>query len=118
MAYILDGTTIKAPQEIQETNSTQMAQHRTLNGTISRDYYGNNKRMWVLKYRNIKKTDYDTLKTIYDSYLLLGAAKTWSVTETNYTISSTSVHVDLLERGFTVRGTSYISDVDLILTER
>lgn len=117
MAYLLDGNSIKSPQELIEENSTQTVQHRTLDGSVSRDQFGDNKRRWVLMYRNTQKADYDTIKTIYDSYLSTGTVVTWQSTETNYTIASTNVHVDLLERGFSVGGSSYLSDFDLILTE-
>lgn len=117
MSYLLDATEIRAPHSFDEVNNTQHAQNRTLDGSISRDYFGDNKRVWVLDYKNTKKTDYDEIKTIYDSYLSTGTAKAWEVTETNYTISSTTVHVDLKERGFSVRGSSYISDFTLTLTE-
>lgn len=117
MSYLLSATTIRAPQELTETNSTQYAQQRTLSGTVGRDYFGSNKRVWVLSYQNTKKADYDTIKTIYDSYLSTATAIAWQVTETNYTIAATTVHIDLQERGFSVRGTDYISDFDLILTE-
>ena len=117
MAYLLDSTTIRAPQIIKETNSTQTAQHRTLDGSIRRDNFGSNKRIWTLSYENAKPSDYNTINTIYQSYLNTGTTKTWESTETNYTISQTRVHVDLLVRGFSVRGDSYISDFDLTLTE-
>lgn len=117
MAFVLSGTTIRAPYEVKETNSTQVAQNRTLSGAVSRDYFGSNKRVWELVYKNVKITDYATIKTIYDSYLSTGSTKTWAVTETNYTVASTNVHVDLQERDFNVRGSSYISDFTLILTE-
>lgn len=117
MAYTLDSVSIRSPHQISETNSTQVAQQRTLDGSIKRDYFGANKKVWVLTYTNTKKTDYDVINTIYQSYLSTGTAKTWVVTETNYPISSTSVHVDLLQRGFSIRGEDYISDFDLILTE-
>lgn len=117
MSYILDGSNIKNPQELQVNNSTQVAQNRVLSGAVTRDYFGSNKRRWVLSYRNTKKADYDTIKTIYDSYLSTATAKSWEVTETNYTVSATTVHVDLLERDFNVGGEDYISDFDLILTE-
>jgi hypothetical protein len=117
MAFLLDAQSIRNPQSIEETNSTQYAQQKTLNGDVGRDYFGDNKRVWSLAYRNVKKTEYDTIKAIYDSYLTNGTAKTWEITETNYTVSSTSVHIDLRVRNFTVRGSSYISDFDLILTE-
>lgn len=117
MSYLLASTTIRAPQEFEEQNSTQFAQHRTLDGSIRRDFFGDNKRVWRLAYRNTKKVDYDTINGIYQSYLSTNSAQTWSVTETNYAVSATTVHVDLQERGFSVRGTDYISDFDLILTE-
>lgn len=117
MSYLLDSTQIKAPQSIKESNSTQLAQNRTLDGSFHRDYFGDNKRSWQLQYINTKKADYDTIKTKYDAYLNDNTAKAWEVTETNYTIAATTVHIDLIERGFSVRGTSYISDFTLVLTE-
>lgn len=117
MAYLLSAATIKAPNELQETNSTQMAQQRTLSGAVNRDYFGSNKRRWLLSYRNIKPTDYDTINTIYEAYLSTAVAVTWEVTETNYTVAATSVHVDLQVRSFTVRGDTYLSNFDVILTE-
>jgi len=117
VSYLLAGSTIKAPDSIKESNSTQVAQNRTLDGTVSRDYFGDNKRVWVLDYKNTNKTQYDIIKTIYNTYLSSATAQTWEVTETNYTISSTNVHIDLQERGFGVKGTDYISDFTLVLTE-
>lgn len=117
MSYLLDGSTIRAPYEIQESNSTQFAQQRTLKGVVGRDYFGLNKRIWTMNYRNTKKADFDIIYAIYASYLLTATGKSFQSTETNYTIASTTVHVDLLQRGFTVRGSDYLSDFDLILTE-
>lgn len=117
MAYLLDSTQIRAPHEFTEENSTQMAVQRTLNGNINRDYFGSNKRIWTLNYQNAQKSQYDAIKAIYDSYLATGATKTWAITETNYTVSSTRVHVDLLQRGFSIRGSDYLSDFTLTLTE-
>lgn len=117
MSYVLNGTTIRSPNEMQENNSTQVAQQRTLSGAVNRDYFGSNKRIWTLAYRTAKKADYDTINTIYQAYLSTGTAVSWQVTETNYTVSSTTVHVDLVERGFSILGESYLSDFDLILTE-
>lgn len=115
--YILNAVEIRRPTSINEANSTQMATNRTLDGTITRQHFGSNKRVWKLAYRNVKKTEYDTIKTIYDAYLSTDSLKTWEITETNYDVNSTLVHVDLLERGFSVKGTDYISDFDLTLTE-
>lgn len=100
-----------------EDNSTQYAQQRTLSGSITRDHFGSNKRTWKLEYRNIQKTDFDTINAIYQTYLSTTSAVSWEVTETNYTISATTVHINLDSRGFTVGGEDYISDFTLVLTE-
>ncbi len=115
--YILDGQTIRRPNQISEGNNTQVAQNRTVDGSVTRDFFGNNKRVWVYDCTNVQKADYDVIKAIYDSYLSTGSTKTWEVTETNYTISQVNVHVDLLERGFTIKGVDYLSDFTLTLTE-
>lgn len=117
MGYILDAVSIKRPQQMQEANNTQTAQNRTLSGAVSRDQFGSNKRVWTLKYSNISKTDFDTINAIYQSYLTNGTAKSWSVTETNYAVSATTVHVSLDEREFNVGGDGYLSEFTLILTE-
>lgn len=117
MAYILDSVSLRRPASIKEANTTQYAQQRTLSGAVGRDYFGNNKRVWVLAYDNVNPTDFSAINTIYQSYLTNGTAKTWQVTESNYPVSSTTVHVDLIERNFGVKGTDYLSDFDLVLTE-
>lgn len=117
MSYILASTTIKSPNDINEKNDTQFSQARMLNGTIARDYFGVNKRVWTMNYKNALKSDYDTVKTIYDNYLSTSTAVSFLSDEANYTITSTNVHVDLQTRGFSVLGTDYLSDYTLILTE-
>lgn len=102
---------------MDEENSTQVAQVRALNGRVSRDYFGSNKRVWTLEYETVIKADYDIINTIYQAYLSTGTPQTFQVTETNYPVASTTVHIDLLKRGFRVRGGNYLSEFTLILTE-
>lgn len=116
--YALNGSTIKAPNSIAETvDNVQYAQQRTLQGTIGRDYFGDNKRIWKLSYQNIPKASYDTIKSVYDSYVSTGTAVSFESTETNYTIASTNVHINIDTRGFSVGGEDYISSFSVILTE-
>lgn len=117
MSYILDSSEVRRPTTIREENSTQLAQHRTLDGSIRRDYFGDNKREWILEYENTNPADYTIIRNIYDSYLSTGTAKTWEITEPSYLVSSTTVHIDLKIRDFQVKGVSYISSFTLILTE-
>lgn len=117
MAYTLAGSSIRPPTSFDEANSTQLAQQRTLSGAVNRDFFGSNKRIWTLNYENVQITEFNTIKTIYTNYLSTGSAVTWVVDETNYTVSSTTVHVDLLQRQFKVRGSDYLSNFTLTLTE-
>ena len=117
MPFVLSGTNLKGPGQISESNSTLVAQQRVLSGAIRRDYFGSNKRIWELTYENVNPTDYTTIYNIYSTYLSTGTTVTWAITEANYTIASINVHVDIQNRSFKVRGSSYISDFTLILTE-
>jgi hypothetical protein len=117
MSYLLASTSIRSPNTMTEENSTQVTQIRTLSGAINRDYFGSNKRVWKLEYKNLQKADYDTINAIYRSYLATGTPVAWQITETNYAVSATTVHVDFLARGFSARGSGYLSDITLILTE-
>ena len=117
MSYTLNAIDIRRPASFSESNSTQSAQNRTLDGSISRDYFGDNKRVWKLSYKHVNSADYLVIKSIYQGYLSNPEGVTWQVSETNYTIAETHVHVDLVDRGFSVKGTSYLSDFELILTE-
>lgn len=117
MAYLLSATTLRRPNAMTEDNSTQVTEVRTLSGAVNRDYFGSRKRRWQLDYQNLEKADYDTINTIYLAYIASGSPVAFQCTETNYAVASTNVHVDLLSRGFTVRGSNYLSDFTLILTE-
>lgn len=117
MGYVLSSTDIIAPNSMEVENNTQHAQQRTLSGAIGRDYFGDNKRVWTLEFSNKNKTDFDTINNIYQTYLSSGTAVTWEVTETNYTIAETTVHMNLDVRSFNVGGEDYISDFALVLTE-
>ena len=116
MSYILDSITIARPLNLEEGNNTQFAQVRTLSGAVNRDYFGSNKRTFVLDYANKTPADYAIIRAIYDSYLSTGTAKVFEITEGSYTVTAT-VHIDLARRKFSVGGSSYISDASLILTE-
>ncbi len=117
MSYILNNITIRPPTSFHEANKTQSAQQQALNGAIGRDYFGSNKRQWSLGYKNVNPTDYIAIYNIYITYQGSAIAVPWQVSEGNYTITPTTVHVDLLDRGFSVPGSNYISDFTLILTE-
>ncbi len=117
MAYTLEGTSIRAPTDMGEDNSTLYAAQRPLAGNNARDYFGSNKRVWTLNYRNLNITDFGVINTIYQNYLTSKAAVAWAISETNYTVNATTVHVDLASRQFSIPGSDYLSDATLTLTE-
>jgi hypothetical protein len=117
MPYLLNGVTIKRPATMEESRSKQFAQHRMLEGSVCRDYFGSLKRSWTLKYNKVDPTDYNLILAQYNNYLDTCTTQSWEVTETNYPVSLTYVHVDFNKRGFKIPGSTYISGVELVLTE-
>lgn len=116
IAYILNGTTIQPPHAFSEENGTLLAENQVLEGDVNRDFYGLNKRRWILVYRNLNKLDYDLIKAVYDTYLSGKQTVTWEVTGDNYTVGATDVHIDLPKRDI-MGGTHYLSTFELTLTE-
>lgn len=117
MAYVLSSTTIRRPVNINESDSTLVTEHKALDASVSRDYFGSNKRMWTLDYQNVNVDDYESINTIYQDYVSNSIPKSWQSTEPNNIIDITTVHVDLIQRDFTIHGYTMLSDFSLILTE-
>lgn len=121
MSFLLNSTTIRKPNSMNESNSTQVAQNRTLGGNVNRDFFGSNKRVMTLNYENVNYSDWSTINTIYQAYLTDKTAKNFQITDTNYNGAFTTAracHIDLLTRDFKVPGTSFLTDFVLILTEQ
>lgn len=114
--YSLASTEIRRPTSMKESNSTQMAVNRTLDGSVNRDFFGSNKRVWTITFNNLNTDDYNTINTIYQNYLSTKMPVAFSVTEDNYSLDAT-VHVDFQERDFSIPGSDYLSDNTLVLTE-
>lgn len=120
MAFVLAGSDIRRPTSLEETKTERFAQVQTLDGRIHRDYYNSlvgTKRVWVLSYENASASEYSAISTIYETYKNTDTVQTWEITETNYTVAETNVHIDLVKRSFDVPGSDYISSFQLILTE-
>jgi hypothetical protein len=121
VSWLLGGTSIRKANGINEGNSTQVAQNRTLGGNVNRDYFGNNKNIFTLSYQDVNYTDWATINTIYQAFLTDKTARGFQITDTNYNgaaSTSRNCHVDLLTRDFKKAGNSFLSDFTLILTEQ
>lgn len=117
ITFILGGNSIRRPHEMEDSHSTQYAENRVLDGDINRDFFGDDKRVWQLVYRNATPDEYQQIKAAYANYLATNDPATWEVTGVYYTVDETLVHIDLIDRGFTASGTHYLSNFMLVLTE-
>ena len=120
MGFILAGTEIRRPTQLNERKIERFSQVQTLDGRIHRDYYNSlvgTKRIWTLSFQNASASEYAAILAIYETYKNTDTVQTWEITETNYTVDQTNVHIDLIERQFSTPGSDYISSFQLILTE-
>ena len=115
MSYQLAGTTIKRPTSMNWTRTSQFAQNRTLDGSVTRDYFGDDKNVWELTYENISNADYLSILALYDDYIANGV-RYFETPGENITIGA-YVHVSVNQRSFTVGGTDYLAGFTLVLTE-
>lgn len=121
MSWLLNSTSIRKPNSMNESNSTQVAQNRTLGGNINRDYFGNNKNVFTLVYNNVNATDWAVINTIYQAFLLDGTARSFQITDINYNGAATTsrnCHLDLLTRDYNIPGSTFLTDFVLVLTEQ
>ena len=94
----------------------QYSEIQALTGTVSRDYFGNEKKVYILEYKDCSAEDYTTIETQYNAYLTSNSVVAFVCTDTNNTISA-DVHVDLKPQKYRQGGESYPSDFELILKE-
>lgn len=112
MAYVLDGTTLKAPTDFSRETIETSASNNSIEGRTTKDIM-NRKYRYVLVYNWLSASERNDIITIYDKE----ACVTFEVTETNLTISETEVHVDIPRRNYH-KGADYRENFTLILTEK
>jgi len=115
MAYTLNSVTIKSPNRIVESNQDVSQVSLSLGNTRYKDITGENKRTWVLSYNYLSADEFTNIFNIYEEHLSDGEAKTLVIDETNFAVNTT-VHISVGNRQFN-KGGSYLSSIDLILTE-
>lgn len=112
MAYLLDSTTIKSPNSFKREQIEIGVEHTSIDGE-TRKSITKRKERFILTYENLTQSDASTIISIWNQEETVD----FESTETNNTISATSVHVDIKNRDYRHRGTSYLESFDLILTE-
>jgi hypothetical protein len=116
--FTLGGTAIRSPNSMRETTQKQYAQQRPLSGSVNRKYYGSTKRVWELQYNNLNKTDYNTIRALYNSYLSTGTPQAFLLTSSGFTdFLSTNVHLSMPDTGFPKTATYYLTNFTLTLKE-
>lgn len=115
MSYKLDGTTIKTPTEINENYEPISNTSISLNNYRYKDIVGTAKKSWTLYYRMLSTTDFDVLKTIYDSHITDADIIPFVSDETNLTIN-TNVYMSFGEKKY-IKGGDYYSEISIILVE-
>jgi len=84
----------------------------TLKGRTKKDIVAR-KEQFVIKYVMLTQTEVNAIMGEYN----LEATRNFSISETNLTIASTPVHIDIAERAYNTAGDSYREDLTLVLTE-
>jgi len=107
----LNSQTIPSPQDMQMETIETSVELDTITGKTRRQVF-NRKKRYTLIYNQISQNDVNTLFNILD----LDTAVDFEYSDTNYSISTTSVHVFIPNENF-LRGASYIERLNLILLE-
>ena len=114
MSYTLGTTTLPRPRPGKfKTKSIETSGSVTaLNGTLKKDIV-NRKFQYVFEYEGLTIAEVASILTEHD----LQAVRNFVVDETNLTIASTSVHIEVTDREAHAGGLEYLEDLVLTLTE-
>lgn len=112
MAYILGGVTLLNPKVFQREFLELSKTNTTFKGESLRRVE-NRKERFVLTYQHLTEAQADTILAEYN----LNEVRTFEVTEDNLTIGPTDVLVEVSGREYILGGKTYLSNLDLVLTE-
>jgi len=110
--YVLGSLTLPRPNSFERRYIEKSSTVVTLNNTTKRDITGR-KEQFILGFRMLSQTEINAIIAEYE----MNTSRNFSVSETNLTISSTPVHIEIDRRQYATAGPSYREDVTLILTE-
>lgn len=84
----------------------------TLNGRTKKDITAR-KEQYIIYYEKLTQAEVADIITEYN----LRTTRNFAVSETNLTIASTPVHIEITDREYRTAGDSYREDLKLVLTE-
>lgn len=112
MSYTLGDTTLPTPVNFSRKYIETGSKVTTLDGTTSQDIM-NRKEEYVLEFKNLTQAEVGNILSEYN----LQTTRNFAVSETNLTISSTPVHIDITGREYNAKGNEYREDLVMVLTE-
>lgn len=112
MAYTLGSITLPNPQNFQREYIETAAFILTLNNTTKKDLVGRKER-YILEFTMLTQAEIASMLSEFE----LNTTRNFSVSESNLTIASTPVHIELERREYNTPGNEYREDIVLILTE-
>ena len=112
MAYTLGDITLPSPVNFKRETLEVSAQNLLLDGTTKKNIVSRKER-YVLEFTFLTQAQVNSILSEYN----LKAVRDFAVSETNLTINSTPVHIDIPSREYNTKGEDYREDLVLILTE-
>lgn len=112
MSYYLGNITLPRPKNFKKEIVEKSAKIVTLNNTTKKDIAGRKYR-YILEFRFLTQDQINSILTEYD----LMTTRDFRVDETNNTVASTPVHIEMAVREYNTPGTEYREDIVLILEE-
>jgi len=109
--YTLGAITLPNPQEFYRDPVKVGTKHSMLDGTTKEDII-TKKEVFTLVFRRLTQSQVNSIMTEYEK----NSALDFAVSETNLTVNTTSVLVDMQRRAYN-KGGDYREDITLILTE-
>lgn len=112
MSYLLGSITLPRPAGFQKEVIETAQKIMTLAGATKKDYT-NRKYRYVLEFKYLTQAEVSQILSEYD----LQVTRNFSSTETNNTIASTPVHIEIERREYNTPGNEYREDITLYLEE-
>lgn len=112
MGYTLGSITLPNPVSLSREHVETSVANITINGTTFKDIT-NRKERYILSFVNLTQAEIGNIMSEYN----MQTHRNFVVSETNLTINSTQVHIDIASREYNSKGIEYREDITLVLTE-
>ena len=112
MSFILGAQTLLNPKSFKREFVETSASNLLIEGKTTKRVE-NRKERFTLTYQNLTAAQASSILSEYDT----DETRLFQVTESNLTIATTKVHIDVSTRNYPLTGKAYRHDLTLVLTE-